>query len=754
MNMKKILFLGAILFASVIKTDLYPQQQVSSPMLINSTVYDHKIDSLISMMTLEEKIGQLNQLSSGLGFGPLVRDEKLSDQKKLVREGRIGSFLNAVGSELTTELQKTAMKESRLKIPLLFGLDVIHGYKATFPVPLAEACSWDTAITRMSARWQAIEAASAGIHWTFSPMVDIARDPRWGRIVEGAGEDQYLGSLIAASRVKGYQGNMSDNTSVLACAKHFAAYGAAEGGRDYNTVDMSERTLREVYLPPFKAAVDAGAATFMCSFNEIAGIPSSASRFLMTDLLRKEWGFKGMVVSDWNSIGEMINHGYASDNSEAAQLSITAGLDMDMESRAYVQSLPSLVKDKKVDVSTIDEAVRRVLKLKFVLGLFDDPYKYSNISYEKKTVLSREIRDAALQVAEKSIVLLKNEKDLLPLKSNARKIALIGPLADDSANPLGAWAQRGEAENVTTVLAGIRNAAPKGTEILYSKGCTITDPSVKGFDEAVNTAKMADVVILVVGEEAGMSGEARSRSSLELPGVQNELAKAIAGTGKPIVTVLMNGRPLAINWISENIPAIVESWFLGIRTGDAIANVLFGKTNPSGKLTVTFPRTVGQVPCYYNHKNTGRPGNVNNSYSSKYLDLPLTPLYPFGYGLSYSSFSYGKMNMSSSRLDNNSKIKISVEVKNNSEYDGEEVVQLYLQDEFASVTRPVKELKDFKKVFIPKNKSVSVEFEIDEKKLRFYNDKMEYVSEPGKFRVFVGTDSQNLQSGEFELVKN
>lgn len=711
-----------------------------------------RVDSVLALMTLEEKIGQLNQLSFGIGWGPTVKVSVPNDYKELIRDGKIGSFLNAIGAEFTYELQKVAVEESRLKIPLIFGLDVIHGFKTTFPVPLGEAATWQPEIVEMSAHYQAIEAASAGIHWTFSPMVDIARDPRWGRIMEGSGEDPYLGSLMAAARVRGYQGNLS-NLNIIACVKHYAGYGGAEGGRDYNTVDFSERTFRDIYLPPYKAGVEAGALTLMASFNEIGGIPASGSKYLLTDILREEWGFKGFVVSDWNSIGEMIPHGFASDLKHAGEISINAGLDMDMESRSYITHLKELVEEGKVKESVIDESVKRILRIKFMLGLFDDPFRYCSKEREQKNIMTNEIKNASLDVAKRSFVLLKNEDNFLPLKKDYEKIAVIGPLANSKLDPLGEWNALGIAEDVTSVLEGLKKYVGDKSEILYAEGCKITDPSKDGFKEAVDKAKDADVIILCVGESRSMSGEAYSRSSLDLPGVQEDLAKELLKTGKPIITVLMNGRPLSINWLNDNADAILETWFAGTMTGDAVAQVLFGDYNPSGKLPVTFPRTVGQVPIYYNHKNTGRPGNENNRYTSKYLDLPLTPLYPFGYGLSYTTFNYSDVTLSTDKLADKDSIVVSVKVKNTGKYDGEEVVQLYVQDLVGSVTRPVKELKGFEKVMLKRGEEKSVDFIIHEKDLRFTTADMKFKSEPGMFKVYVGTNSVDVLETKFELVE-
>ena len=719
---------------------------------ISEEVISIRVDSVLSLMTLDEKIGQLNQLSFGIGWGPTIKSNVPDEYKALIREGKIGSFLNALGAEFTGDLQKIAVTESRLKIPLLFGYDVIHGFRTTFPVPLGEAATWQPELAEMSAHYQALEASSAGVHWTFSPMVDIARDPRWGRIMEGNGEDPYLGSLMAAAYVRGYQGDLSEN-NIIACAKHYAGYGGAEGGRDYNTVDFSERTFRDIYLPPFKAAVDAGVQTLMASFNEIGGIPSSGSKYLLNDILRDQWKFEGFVVSDWNSIGELNNHGFAADLKQAGEIAINAGLDMDMESRAYITHLAELVKEGKVSEATINESVRRVLRIKFMLGLFDDPFRYCNKERESKNILSKEVKDAALEVAKKSFVLLKNENNLLPLKNNYKKIAVIGPLANSISHPTGGWEAMGDSSDVISVVAGLKNYLKNNTQILYSEGCKIDDKSTDGFKKAVETANNSDLVILVLGEGKNMSGEACSRSTLDLPGVQEELAKEIYKTGKPIVVVLMNGRPLSINWLNENVPAILETWFPGTMAGKAIAEVLFGEYNPSGKLPVTFPRTVGQVPIYYNHKNTGRPGNIDNHYTSKYLDLPLSPLYPFGYGLSYTTFKYSDLGLDKNKITKDDQLNIKVNVKNTGNYDGEEVVQLYVQDLVGSVTRPVKELKRFQKVFLKKGEEKTIEFTLSENDLRFTAADMKFKSEPGLFKVYVGTNSVDVLESQFELIE-
>jgi len=713
---------------------------------------EERVDSVLSLMTQTEKIGQLVQFSGGWDTGAQSTKPKTGSEE-LIAQGKIGSFLNIIGAETTKELQQIAIEKSRMKIPLIFGLDVIHGFRTTFPVPLAEASSWDPALVKKSARMQAIEASASGIHWTFNPMVDIARDPRWGRIVEGSGEDPFLGSAMAAARVKGYQGSdLSANNTIAACLKHFAGYGGAEGGRDYNTVDFSERTFRDVYLKPFKAGVDAGAATLMASFNEIGGVPSSSNQQLLTKILRDEWKFDGFVVSDWNSIGELIPHGVAKDLKQAGELALNAGLDMDMEASAYTKHLSELIAEGKVSMLTVDESVRRILRIKFRLGLFDDPYKYCDTDREKKTILTKEMREASLETAQKSIVLLKNENELLPIAKGEKKIAVIGPLGNSTIDPLGPWNQQGDAKQVVSVLQGIKNKLGINAEILFEEGCSIKGNEKDRFAKAVETANQADIVVLVLGESLDMSGEARSRATLDLPGVQEELAKEIHKTGKPIVAVIMNGRPLTITWLDEHVSSILETWFLGIEAGSAIADVLFGDVNPSGKLPVTFPRFVGQVPMYYNHKNSGRPYNPKDNYTSYYSDYSNSPLYPFGYGLSYAKFIYSNLKLSLKNISKIEPLKISVEVKNDGLYNGEEVVQLYIRDLVGSVTRPVKELKGFHKIFLTKGETKNVEFVLTEEDLKFYNLNMNFVSEPGMFKVFVGTNSAECLEDEFELM--
>lgn len=714
---------------------------------------DRKVEALLQKMTLEEKVGQLNQYTGDWEVtGPVTNSgNKVEDVKK----GKIGSMLNVRGVKHTRELQQAAM-QSRLKIPLLFGQDVIHGYRVTFPIPLAEAASWDLEAIEKSARIAATEAASSGIHWTFAPMVDIARDPRWGRVMEGAGEDTYLGSLIAKARVKGFQGKGLGNTNaVMACAKHFAAYGAAIGGRDYNSVDMSLRTLWEVYLPPFKAALDAGAATFMNSFNDINGIPATGNSYIQRDILKGKWGFKGFVVSDWGSIGEMIQHGYVKDNYEAAEAAITAGSDMDMESRSYINHLVKLVGEGKVKQELIDDAVRRILRKKFELGLFDDPYRFSNEKREKKTLNKPEFLQAARDVAKRSIVLLKNEGSVLPLSKDLKSVALIGPLVKAEKDMQGFWSiDWGKEDHLVSLYEGMQNQAGK-TKLLYAKGCHVQDTSRAGFAEAVSTAKEANVVVMAMGEKFDMSGEAKSRSNIHLPGIQEELIKAIQATGKPVVVLLMAGRPMVFNWTADHVPAILYTWWLGSQAGNAIADVLYGNYNPSAKLPMTFPRSEGQIPIYYNYLNTGRPAkdDTDMNYRSGYIDMQKSPKYAFGYGLSYTTFSYSNLKLSQKQMGKNDSISISFTLTNSGKLAGEEVAQLYLRDVVAKPVRPVKELKAFKKVMLQPGESRTISFTIDKESLSFYNDNLEKITQAGEFEVMIGGSSDAIKlDDKFDLV--
>ena len=726
---------------------------------------DQRVDSVLRLMTLDEKIGQMNQYNGDwAATGPITKD---GDKQNQVRNGMLGSMLNVTGVGHTRTLQEIAM-QSRLKIPLLFGQDVIHGYRTTFPIPLAEAASWDIDAIEQSARIAAVETAAAGVHWTFAPMVDIARDPRWGRVMEGAGEDPYLGSLIAKARVKGFQGKGLGNTdAVMACAKHFAAYGAAVGGRDYNNVDMSLRLLHEVYLPPFKTAADAGVATFMNSFNDLNGIPATANIYLQRDILKGKWKFKGFVVSDWGSVGEMIQHGYVKDNYEAAMTAANAGSDMDMESRSYIQNLAKLVKEGKVKMTVIDDAVRRILRKKFEMGLFDDPFRFCNEEREKQQWNNEEHLMAEREMAKKSIVLLKNEgtRPLLPLSKSAeligsrrRDIALIGPFVKAKSDNLGFWSYDwpDDTTRIVSLWDGIQKKVGADTKLFYAKGCEIADTSQTGFAEAVATAQKADIVIMSVGEARDMTGEAKSRSNIHLPGVQEELIKAIHATGKPMIVLISAGRPLIFNWTADNVPSILYTWWLGTKAGDAIADVLFGDYNPSGKLPMSFPRTEGQIPIYYSHYNTGRPATSDSDrfYRSAYIDLSIYPKYEFGYGLSYTNFQYSDLQLSKKTMKAGERIDVTMKLTNTGKYDGEEVVQLYLRDKVGSVVRPVKELKDFQKVKLQPGESTIIRFTIGKEKLSFYNDKLQWIAEPGGFDLMIGSSSEDIRlKDSFELVK-
>ena len=709
---------------------------------------DQKVTELMAKMTLEEKIGQLNQYNDDItATGPITKD---ADKAGQVRAGKLGSILNAIGVKNTKNWQDQAM-QSRLKIPLLFGQDVIHGFRTTFPIPLGETATWDMNLIEKSARIAATEASAYGIHWTFAPMVDIGRDPRWGRVMEGAGEDTYLGTLVGKARVKGFQGNgLGNKDAVMACAKHFAAYGAAVGGRDYNSVDMSLRQLHETYLPPFKAVSDMGIATFMNSFNDINGIPATGNKYIQRDLLKGAWNFQGFVVSDWGSIGEMIPHGFAKDNKDAALKAIIAGSDMDMESRSYTNHLAELVKEGKVDIQLVDDAVRRILTKKYELGLFDDPYRFINEKREKEQANNPEHRKFAREIGAKSIVLLKNENQLLPLSPTTKKVAIIGPFAKATVENHGFWsiAFPDDSQRIVTQFDGIKAQLDKNSELLYAKGCNANDNDKSLFAEAVETAKKADVVIMTLGEGHAMSGEAKSRSNIHFSGVQEDLLKEIAKTGKPIILMINAGRPLVFDWASENIPTIVYTWWLGTEAGNSIADVLFGKINPGGKLPMTFPRNEGQIPIYYNHYNTGRPAknNTDRNYVSAYIDLDNDPAYPFGFGLSYTTFQYSDVNVSATQLKGNQTLTASVTLTNSGNYDGEEVVQLYIRDLVGKVVRPVKELKGFQKIFLKKGESKTVSFNITPEDLKFYDDELNFDWESGEFDIMIGTNSAQVQT--------
>ena len=707
---------------------------------------EKRIDTLLAQMTLEEKLGQLQQLDGE------ANGAERPEHRELIRRGLLGSTLNVRGAKRTNELQRIAVEQSRLKIPVLFAFDVIHGYRTVFPVPLGLAASFDPAVVERAAAVAAAEASATGIRWTFAPMMDLARDARWGRIVEGAGEDPYLGAAMAAAGVRGFQGrDYSEPDRIVACAKHWVGYGAAEGGRDYNVTEISEPTLRNQYFPPFQAALAAGAGTVMSAFNDLNGVPASANPFTLTRVLRDEWQFDGIVVSDYESIKELINHGVAANESEAARLALTSGVEVEMVSRLYRQHLPSLVAGGRVPMARIDEAVRRVLRIKFRLGLFERPY--TDETREPRVILSREHQVAARELAARSMVLLKNERELLPLSPDLKSIAVVGPLADDRLNPMGSWTGDGRSEDVVTLLAGIRARVSPSTKVNYARGSEIAGGGAEGLAEAVRVARESDVIVAAVGESAEMSGEAASRTSLDLPGRQLELIQALCVTGKPVVVVLMNGRPLTVNWIADHAPAILETWFAGTQTGPAVADVLFGRVNPGGKLPVTFPRSIGQVPLYYNHKQTGRPPDANNKYTSKYIDSPWTPLFPFGYGLSYTQFRLARPQLSATRLRAGENLTVSVEVENLGRRAGDEVVQLYLRDVAASVTRPVKELKGFQRVTLGPGERRRVEFTLTPREFGFWNRENRFVIEPGEFKVMVGNNSVDLQTAGFEIVE-
>lgn len=727
---------------------------------------EKRIDALLAQMTLEEKVGQLNQYSSAFdvtGPPPSAGHQKVMYDQ--VRHGLVGSVLNVTGAEATRKMQELAVANSRLRIPMIFGLDVVHGYRTIFPLPLGEAASWDMAAIETSARVSAAEAAAAGLHWTFAPMVDISWDARWGRVMEGGGEDPYLGSLVAAARVRGFQGrDLAALDTLAACAKHYAAYGFAEAGRDYNTVDMSEHRLRNVVLPPFKAAAEAGVATFMNSFNEIAGIPATGSTHLQRDILKGEWGFQGFVVSDWGSIGELVAHGFAASLEDAAHKAILAGSDMDMEARAYVGHLASLVKAGKVDAKLVDDAVRRVLRVKFALGLFDDPFRYSDVAREKAVVDRPEHRAAARDVARKSIVLLRNEGGILPLAKGVKTIAVIGPLAADKDSPLGNWRARAESDSAVSLLEGIAAAVSPGTKVLHAAGIRlVTGPrnfmarSVfetadrSGIPAAVEAAKAADVVVLAVGEDAFQSGEGRSQVDIGLKGLQEELVAAVLEANPKAVVVLMTGRPIVLSERVQSAPAILEAWHAGSEAGHAIADVLFGDHAPTGRLPMAFPRHVGQLPMTYAHKSTGRPGPEPGVTWSSYNDMSNDPLYPFGYGLTYTTFAYSAPKVSAAEIGRDGSVTVTATVTNTGARPGSEVVQLYVRDLVGSVTRPVRELKGFQRVELSPGQSKDVAFTLQASDLAFFTASGKWEAEPGAFKVFVGPNPRDAKEAGFTL---
>ncbi len=713
--------------------------------------YDDKIDSLLKLMTDEEKVGQLNVVNY---WGDMVNPAGTKiNIDSAIAQGLVCGIQNIRGVKLLTKLQKIAVHNSRLGIPLLFPSDIIHGTEVVFPIPLAQASSWDMDAIQDAARIAANEATALGIDLTYSPMADISRDPRWGRVMEGGGEDPYFTSKMTAAIVKGYQGDdLSDPTTMGSCIKHFAAYGAVEGGRDYNIVDMSDRRLREIYLPGYKAGIYAGASAIMVSFNEINGVPSSCNSYLLKNILRKEWGFEGFVIGDYSSVGELVNHGVASDLKEAAELAINAGLDIDMASLAILNNVPELVKEGKVSKKTLDEAVKHVLRIKYALGIMDHPFLYLNGSREKNDIFKPEYLAKARSLAQKSIVLLKNKDHILPLKKDINKLALIGPFAQDRFTPKGEWAFGGNHYgSIVTLAEGIGRKVSNNTQILYAKGCNANDDSVQYIESAVNTAKMADVVVVAIGEPLDMIGESTSRTTLNLPGMQMNLIKELKKTGKPIVALIFSGRPLLLNWLDKNIDGIVQVWHLGHESGDAIADVVFGDYNPSGKLTLSFPYNEGQIPVYYSCKTTGRPFQENYRWCSHYIDNPNTPLYPFGYGLSYSTFRYSEIELSKNKLGKLGSIEATVKIKNLGPFNGDEIVQLYIQDLKGSVTRPVKELKGFKRISLKVDEEKTVSFNITVDDLRFYTKNMKYEAEPGEFKVYIGNSSDNVKEAEFTL---
>ncbi len=715
-----------------------------------ASIIENKVDSVLKLMTLEEKIGQMVLYTSDWDVtGPTLKAGYMDD----IRNGNCGNIFNAHTAAYVRKLQKIAVEESRMKIPLLFGYDVIHGHRTIFPISLGESCSWDLEAIEKGSRVAAIEAAASGLNWTFAPMCDISVEPRWGRVSEGAGEDPYLGSRIAEARVRGFQGktnDLSDSLTILACVKHFAAYGAPQAGRDYNTVDMSKRVFLDNYLPPYKAAIEAGAMSIMTSFNELDGVPATANKYLFTELLRNELGFKGFVVTDYTAINELVNHGVAADEAEAGLLAVKAGVDMDMQGEVYFKYLKKQVENGEVDVKLIDDAVRRVLRVKFLLGLFDDPYKYCNEAREKRLIYAPEHLDAALDVAKKSMVLLKNANEVLPLKKS-EKIAVIGELANSKRDLLGSWKAAGDWDFMTTTLDELK-AYNGEANVFYAEGVKKMGTDKSGFASAVAAARRADKIVMVIGEDWEWSGEAASRTDISVPGVQTDLLIELKKLGKPIVVVLMNGRPLILTRENELADAILETWYAGTMGGKAITQVLYGEYNPSGKLTMTFPLNLGQVPIYYNAKNTGRPIYLpNDKYKSKYIDSPNDPLFPFGYGLSYTTFEYSDIKLSANELAEGGELQAKVTVKNTGKQDGEEVVQLYIRDLVGSVTRPLKELKGFEKVMIKSGESKEITFKITPDMLAFHRLDMSFGTEAGDFKVYIGGNSRDVKEIGFKL---
>jgi beta-glucosidase len=719
-----------------------------------------RIEALLKKMTLEEKVGQLTQFSEGVS--PIELEAMTGQQKAaqatknkssmdavkdLARKGLLGSMLNCVGAEKTNDLQRIAVKESRLGIPLIFGFDVIHGYRTQFPIPLALAATWNPSVVEKGARAAAVEATSEGVHWTFSPMVDIARDPRWGRMAEGSGEDPCLGAAMARAHVRGYQGkNLASPDSMAACAKHYVGYGASEAGRDYNTTLIPERSLREYYLPPFKAAVDEGCATLMSAFNDLDGIPASGNHYTLTTILRGEWKFRGFVVSDWDAVAQLIPHGFARDRAQAGLEALTAGVDMDMADGIYLQHIPALVKQGKIPMAVVDESCRRILRIKFEKGLFENPY--TDTSRAAKAILAPAHKEAALEAARETMVLLKNDRRLLPVAHDIPSIALIGPFANDRKNLLGCWYALGKEEDSTSILEELKKKVKPGTVINYAMGCPIEEAGTqKGIDDAVAAAKKSKIAIVVLGDKGDNCGEAASKTSLDFPGSQQKLLEAVAATGTPTVLVLMSGKPMTIGWAAAHIPAILEAWYPGTMGARAIADTLLGDYNPGGKLPVTFPRNLGQIPLYYNCKNTGRPMEEKNKFTSKYLDCPNTPLFSFGHGLSYTDFTYSDMALSAKTISTRERLQVSVTLKNSGSRAGDDVVQLYIHRPTASVTRPVKELKGFQRVHLAPGEAKKITFDLAPDTFAFWNREMKFASEPGKVRLQVGgTSEKGLES--------
>ena len=780
MKHPKSLFQAALLLALELassqaqaQTKAKPKAKTPTPTAATTDQMQQFVASLMQKMTLEEKIGQLNLVSVGFDVtGPVVS----KDVDASIKKGLVGGVLNTYTPVAARKLQELAIKESRLHIPLILGYDVIHGHRTIFPIPLGLAASWDLDAMERSARIAAEESAADGINWVYSPMVDIARDPRWGRVAEGAGEDPYLGSRIAEAMVRGYQGPTNDMTrpeNVMACLKHFALYGAAEAGRDYNTTDMSRQRMYNEYLPPYKAAVAAGVGSVMSSFNDINGIPATANKWLLTDLLRNQWGFTGFVATDYTAINEMEAHGMG-DEKKVSELALKAGVDMDMVGEVFLKQLATNLKEGTVSQADIDLACRRVLEAKYRLGLFQDPYRGVTEARAKATMMKPAFITDARDITRRTLVLLKNERQTLPLK-NTVNIAVVGPLADRARDMIGNWSGAGDGKQAVSILQGIKNVGGAGVRVTYAQGVNVTDddqmikrlnehggelnldprPAETTIAEAVQAAQSADVVVAVVGESQGMTGEAASRADIGLPGRQLDLLKALKATGKPLVVVLVNGRPLTLPWESQNADAILETWFGGTQAGNAVADALFGVYNPSGKLTMTFPQSVGQVPIYYNHKSTGRPyaGVLLDKYKSRYLDVPNDPLYPFGFGLSYTTFTYSKPTVSQASLRPSQDLNVTVTVQNTGPVDGAEVAQLYLRDLVGSSTRPVKELKGFQKVTLKKGESRQLTFHLSADDLKFYNDDLKFVAEPGEFQVMVGGNSRDVQMASFTLTQ-